>query len=160
MAAGTGFKREEIAFNIGVELPGYFRPQKRWDVVITRNGRLCAAIELKSQVGSFRNNFNNRTEEAIGCATDFWTAFREGAVGMHAPWLGYLFLLEKAEGSTRPIGLKSGLFPPFSVFQPSSIGFSRHAVVYLRKPLHQESLRTIFATAYRAAFSCALLFES
>ena len=50
-------------------LPGYFRPTKLWDMVVMREGRLVAAIELKSQVGpSFGNNFNNRTEEAIGTA--------------------------------------------------------------------------------------------
>ena len=48
-------------------LPGYFRPTKLWDMLVMRNGRLVAAIELKSQVGpAFGNNFNNRTEEAIG----------------------------------------------------------------------------------------------
>jgi hypothetical protein len=48
-------------------LPGYFRPTKLWDLLIINEGRLIAAIELKSQVGpSFGNNFNNRTEEAIG----------------------------------------------------------------------------------------------
>src|SRR5690606_10956038 len=58
-------------------LPGYFRPTKLWDLLILNNGRLVAAIELKSQVGpSFGNNFNNRAEEAIGTAQDFWTAFR------------------------------------------------------------------------------------
>ena len=63
-----------------VTLPGYFRPTKLWDLVVIYEGRLVAAIELKSQVGpSFGNNFNNRTEEAIGTAHDFWTAYREGA---------------------------------------------------------------------------------
>jgi len=55
-------------------LPGYFRPTKLWDLLVIHEGRLIAAIELKSQVGpSFGNNFNNRTEEAIGTAHDFWT---------------------------------------------------------------------------------------
>ena len=50
-------------------LPGYFRPTKLWDLLVLNHGRLLAAIELKSQVGpSFGNNFNNRTEEAIGSA--------------------------------------------------------------------------------------------
>ena len=48
------------------------------------------AVEFKSQVGpSFGNNFNNRTEEAIGNAEDIWTAYREGRFGRHrAPLLG------------------------------------------------------------------------
>jgi len=50
-----------------------------------------AAIEFKSQVGSFGNNYNNRTEEAIGSASDIWGAYREGAFKPSArPWLGYL----------------------------------------------------------------------
>ena len=91
VAKAAGFTDTEIHLNTDLELPGYFRPQKRWDLVIVRNRRLCAAIELKSQVGSFGNNFNNRSEEAIGSSTDFWTAHREGALGLQAPWLGFFF---------------------------------------------------------------------
>jgi len=47
-----------------VELPGYFRPEKRWDLLVVIDEQLLATIEFKSQVGpSFGNNFNNRTEE-------------------------------------------------------------------------------------------------
>ena len=59
-----------------VELPGFFRPTKEWDLLVVREHTLIAAIEAKSQVGpSFGNNFNNRTEEAMGSALDLWTAF-------------------------------------------------------------------------------------
>jgi hypothetical protein len=47
-------------------LPGYFIPSTKWDMLLLRAPRLVAAIELKSQVDSFGNNFNNRTQEAIG----------------------------------------------------------------------------------------------
>ena len=79
-----------------LELPGFFRPTKKWDFLVVVDGTLLAAMEAKSQVGpSFGNNFNNRTEEAIGSAVDVWTAFREGAFGdSPRPWLGYVFLLE------------------------------------------------------------------
>jgi len=44
-------------------LPGYFRPTKLWDLIVTHKGRLIAAFEFKSQIGpSFGNNFNNRAE--------------------------------------------------------------------------------------------------
>lgn len=67
----SGFTESELRFRTGVELPGFFRPLKKWDVVVVRNGRLCAAIEMKSQVGpSFGNNVNNRTEEAVGSSAD------------------------------------------------------------------------------------------
>jgi hypothetical protein len=43
----------------------------------------------------FGNNFNSRSEEAIGSATDIWVAYREGRFGKKpAPFLGYFFLLE------------------------------------------------------------------
>jgi hypothetical protein len=68
------------------ELPGFFRPTKDWDMLVVHEGHLIAAVEFKSQRGpSFGNNFNNRTEEAIGNATDLWTAFREGAYGKGRP---------------------------------------------------------------------------
>ena len=51
---------------------------KDWDfLIISLANQLIAAIEFKSQVGSFGNNFNNRTEEALGSAVDLWTAFKE-----------------------------------------------------------------------------------
>lgn len=73
-------------------LPGYFRPTKLWDMLVINEGRLVAALEFKSHVGpSFGNNFNNRAEEALGTATDLWTAYREGAFGAIAkPFVGWL----------------------------------------------------------------------
>jgi hypothetical protein len=81
-----------------VTLPGYFRPTKLWDLLVINEGRLIAALEFKSQVGpSFGNNFNNRTEEAIGTAHDFWVAYREGAFGKHSrPFVGWLMMVEDA----------------------------------------------------------------
>ena len=61
---------------------------------------LVAVIECKSQVGSFGNNFNNRTEEAIGNAVDLWRAYEAGLVGTVRPWLGFVFVIEHAAGST------------------------------------------------------------
>ncbi|MBI3149529.1 MAG: restriction endonuclease [Betaproteobacteria bacterium] len=84
-------------------LPGHFRPTKEWDVVVVSGSDLVAVVEVKSQVGSFGNNFNNRVEEALGNATDFWTAYRKGAFSpSQRPWLGYLFMLEENAKSLRP----------------------------------------------------------
>lgn len=84
-------------------LPGYFRPTKEWDLVVVSGNDLVATIEIKSQVGSFGNNFNNRVEEALGNASDFWAAYKNGAYKpSQKPWLGYLFMLEEHEKSIRP----------------------------------------------------------
>ncbi len=105
-----------------LELPGYFRPTKEWDILVVTDGHLLAAIEAKSQVGpSFGNNFNNRCEEAIGSAVDLWTAYREGAFrDSPRPWLGYLFLLEDCERSRRPVTVKEPHFPVFDIFREAS----------------------------------------
>ena len=87
----------------GQTLPGYFRPAKTWDLVVIHHGNLVAVVEVKSQVGSFGNNFNNRVEEALGNATDFWAAYKMGTYQpSQRPWLGYLFMLEEDPVSIRP----------------------------------------------------------
>jgi hypothetical protein len=84
-------------------IPGYFRPTKEWDIVVVSNNDLVAAVEVKSQVGSFGNNFNNRVEEALGNATDFWMGYKRGIFAPSIkPWLGYLFMLEEHENSMKP----------------------------------------------------------
>ena len=119
----TGIPEDCIFKKSSVELPGYYRPEKKWDLLVVYNGILGAAIELKSQVGpSFGNNFNNRTEEAIGSATDIWVAYREGRFGSHMfrPWLGYLFLLEDCTDSTTPVAVREPHFEVDAVFKGAS----------------------------------------
>ena len=103
-------------------LPGFFRPTKLWDLLVINHGRLVAALELKSQVGpSFGNNFNNRTEEAIGTAVDLWTAYREGAFGeAPRPFVGWLMLVEDAHESRTPVRDTSPHFPVFPEFRNAS----------------------------------------
>jgi hypothetical protein len=122
-------------------LPGYFRPTKLWDLLITHNGALIAALECKSQVGpSFGNNTNNRAEEAIGTAHDFWTAYREGAFGNHPrPFVGWLILVEDAPASRRPVRDISPHFPVFAKFQGASY-LERYNLLCRR--LIQEQLYT------------------
>src|SRR5690606_4020694 len=51
LVMAAGYESDHVRFKTGVDLPGYYRPMKKWDIVVIRNGRLCAAVELKSQVG-------------------------------------------------------------------------------------------------------------
>jgi Restriction endonuclease XhoI len=128
---------------IPLTLPGYFRPTKIWDMLVLRENRLVAALELKSQVGSFGNNFNNRTEEAIGTAQDLWTAFREGSFGdAPRPFVGWLMLVEDAPRSRRPIRDRSPHFPVRAEFQGASY-IERYNL--LCKKLVQEQLYTTTA---------------
>ncbi|MBI5283036.1 MAG: PaeR7I family type II restriction endonuclease [Candidatus Solibacter usitatus] len=125
-------------------LPGYFRPTKLWDLLVLNEGRLIAAIELKSQVGpSFGNNFNNRTEEAVGTSHDVWTAYREGAFGKHPrPFVAWLMLVEDAPRSRAPVRDRSPHFPVFPEFQGASY-LKRYDLLCQR--LVQEQLYTTAA---------------
>lgn len=122
-------------------LPGYFRPTKLWDVLVIDRGALVAAVELKSHVGpSFGNNFNNRTEEAIGTAHDLWTAIRENALGEQPrPFLGWLILVEDCAKSRAPVRDRSPHFPVFPEFRGASY-LVRYEVLCRR--MIQEGLYT------------------
>jgi hypothetical protein len=111
----SGIAERYIFRKKGIELPGFFRPTKKWDLLVVRDNMILVAIEAKSQVGpSFGNNFNNRTEEAVGSAVDLWTAYREGAyLSSPQPFLGYFFMLEDCTASNRPVRVKE---PHFEVF--------------------------------------------
>ncbi|MEU4573604.1 PaeR7I family type II restriction endonuclease [Nonomuraea sp. NPDC023979] len=83
-------------------LPGYYRARKQWDLVVSYDGILVAAIEFKSQIGSVSKNINNRFEEALGTATDTAAAQeRNEAFGPIAPWMGYVFILQEDEETTK-----------------------------------------------------------
>lgn len=116
------FPESCIAVDKRIELPGWFRAEKKWDLVIVHNNELIAAVEFKSQIGpSFGNNFNNRTEEALGSATDIWAAFREGAFKPSArPFLGYLMLLEDCDRSRAAVKTAAPHFPVFPEFRSAS----------------------------------------
>ena len=122
----AGLSRTDISARTALAIPGYYRPEKKWDLLVVAERQLLVAVEFKSQVGpSFGNNFNNRTEEAIGNAEDIWTAYREGRFGRHpAPFLGYFFLLEDCARIHAPVASSEPYFtvdpapPPPSAPEP------------------------------------------
>lgn len=121
-------------------LPGYFRPTKLWDILVMDGDHLIAALEFKSQVGSFGNNFNNRCEESIGTAHDFATSYREGAFGdCSSPFVGWLILVEDHPDSRSPVEDKAPHFPVMSVFNGAS--YADRYEVFCRR-LIQEKLYT------------------
>lgn len=115
LVKANGLAHAQIHVNKGlVVLPGYFRPTKQWDLLVLNGKRLVAALEFKSQVGSFGNNYNNRTEEAIGTAHCLWTAYRDGALGAQPqPFLGWLMVVEDTDASRAPVRNDQPHFPSF-----------------------------------------------
>lgn len=138
----NGLKSAHICLERRVlTLPGYFRPTKLWDMLVLNHDRLVAAVEFKSQVGpSFGNNFNNRTEEALGTGLDFWTAYRERALGDNPrPFVGWLMLIEDCAKSRSPVTDRS---PHFAVFQEFIHASYAERYNILCKKLVQEQLYT------------------
>jgi hypothetical protein len=102
--------------SLAATLPSFFRATKNWDIIVCKNSHfkrvrgslfgsvpeptLIAAVEFKSQLGSIGNNQNNRIEESIGNATDFWASYEnKNFLHLHPrPWLGYLFIGRYGEG--------------------------------------------------------------
>ena len=118
----AGLKRVDVKTRTSLELPGYYRSEKKWDLIVVSDGQLVTAMEFKSQVGpSLGNNFNNRSEEAIGSATDIWVAYREGRFGKSpTPFIGYFFLLEDGDRVNTPVRNKEPYFKVDPVFDKAS----------------------------------------
>ena len=122
----------DIALTIGVPkksihtsgnyLPGYFRPSKDWDFLITTpSNDLVCAVELKSQVGSFGNNFNNRAEESLGSSYDLATSLAESSFPFSImPWIGYFVLLEHRDESVRTVKVQQRLYDVRPEFNDTS----------------------------------------
>lgn len=134
----AGVDQEYIFYKRSLELPGFFRPTKEWDLLVVRDDQLIVALEAKSQVGpSFGSNFNNRTEEAMGSALDLWTAFREGVFNKTiTPWIGYLFLLEDCPESNRPVRTREPHFAVFPEFRDAS--YAKRYELFCRKLVRER----------------------
>ncbi|WP_084265300.1 PaeR7I family type II restriction endonuclease [Actinomadura macra] len=121
LESGYPTKDIRVAKKHGLELPGYYRPQKQWDLVISHGTTLVAAFELKALGGpSFGNNYNNRVEEALGSAVDLRRAALADLFPGEKPWLGYFFIMEDAPGSRTPVRLKRGASPVEEIWRGRS----------------------------------------
>ena len=103
-------------------IPGYFRRDKSWDLVLMVDTRVVGIIELKSIVGSSPGqNFNNRTDEALGQAMDVWKAVEWGIIATPLrPWLGYFMVLEDNEAFTKPVQPRKPVWKPDPAFDNAS----------------------------------------
>lgn len=134
----AGVPEAHVYWRENRELPGYYRAEKNWDLIVVADGHLLAVIEFKAQVGpSFGNNFNNRVEEALGNAADLWAAYREGAFQPSArPWLGYVFILEDCPRSNAPVRVRQPHFAAFPEFRNAS--YAQRYQVFLTKLVRER----------------------
>ncbi|MDR3676220.1 MAG: PaeR7I family type II restriction endonuclease [Acidobacteriota bacterium] len=153
----AGLKRLDIRTRTALELPGYFRATKKWDLIVVSEGQLLLAMEFKSQAGkSIGNNLNNRSEEAVGSAKDIWIAYREGRFGKApAPFLGYLFLLEDRSNVKTPVANKEPYFPVDPMFRGEAKntrkGTEKHQGVSYSKRYELLCRRLVLERLYNSA---------
>jgi hypothetical protein len=154
----AGLKRLDVHTRTALELPGYFRATKKWDLIVVSEGQLVLAMEFKSQAGaSIGNNVNNRSEEAVGSAKDIWTAYREGRFGEKAPppFLGYLFLLEDRVNVKTPVANKEPHFKVDPIFRgepfTSKRGQAGHRGVTYAQRYELLCRRLVLERIYNAA---------
>ncbi len=121
-------------------LPGYYRSTKAWDGVVTYKGELVAILELKSQVGSFGKNQNNRIEEIIGQGRDINMAARRDLLGRLPPWFGYLMIVEDhATSRARSKGSRPHpQFPLDEAFSDAPSTIERYSIALNRMRLEGE----------------------
>ena len=104
----------------GMNLPGWYRPVKNWDILAIHNDHLVAAIELKTQNSSAGNNYNNRGEEAIGTAADAQQSVKNGLVpGNPAPAFAYAMITSEPSMMQRR-KLQNARFPTDPIFTDTS----------------------------------------
>ncbi|HEV2317306.1 MAG TPA: PaeR7I family type II restriction endonuclease [Thermoplasmata archaeon] len=109
---GAGVPEEWIRVGRRATIPGYYRPEKQWDILVISDGALRLAIELKSQVGSFGNNANNRLEEGIGNAVDAQKTLQLRNLGRGGrTWLGFAVLLEDQAKYRKSVKISEHNFP-------------------------------------------------
>jgi hypothetical protein len=144
----AALNKVDVRTRTSLELPGYYRSEKKWDLIVISDNQLVTAMEFKSQVGpSFGNNFNNRSEEAIGSATDIWVAYREGRFGKTpTPFLGYFFLLEDCDKVKTPVRNKEPYFKVDPEFEKASYS-KRYEVLCRRLVLERVYTAACLVTA-------------
>lgn len=145
---------EDCIFLNNNHIPGYYRATKDWDlIIISPKNNLVAAIELKSQVGSYGNNLNNRAEESLGSSEDFWTAFREGSFSCsQTPWLGYLMVVGKDDGSTHRVAVSEPHFNVRPEFKDATY-LDRYRILCQRLVLeHKYNAVALIATSGRNCY--------
>lgn len=121
-------------------IAGYFRRDKSWDIVVMVDNRVVGIIELKSMAGNRPGqNYNNRTDEALGQAMDVWTAVERGIIDTPLrPWLGYFMLLEDNAAFNRPVAARSPVWDPDSVFDASS--YARRYEIFFERMVRERLL--------------------
>ena len=100
---------------------------------------MVGIIELKSMAGnSPGQNYNNRTDEALGQAVDVWTAVEREIITTQRPWLGYFMLLEDNEAFTTEVKPRAAVWEPDPAFDGAS--YADRYVIFFERMVRERLL--------------------
>ncbi|HZH16462.1 MAG TPA: PaeR7I family type II restriction endonuclease [Archangium sp.] len=137
--ADNGLPEARVHTRQGLELPGYFLPTRPWDLVVMHEGRLVAALAIRSRTArSLENGFVALGEEALSTGKEMDALCRKQAFGPGLrPWFGWLVLLEEGSALTRPAAVAPTLLQVVPEYRHST-----HAQWYelLLRKLEREGL--------------------
>ncbi|MCY4176551.1 MAG: restriction endonuclease [Acidimicrobiaceae bacterium] len=120
-------------------IAGYFRRDKSWDIVVMVADRVVGIVELKSMAGSSPGqNYNNRTDEALGQAVDVWKAVEREIIRPQRPWLGYFMLLEDNAAFTAPVSSRQVVWSPDPAFNEAS--YADRYVIFFERMVRERLL--------------------
>lgn len=101
--------------------------------------RVVGIVELKSMAGdSPGQNYNNRTDEALGQAVDVWKAVEREIIHPLRPWLGYFMLLEDNEAFTTAVFPRRAVWKPDPAFNDAS--YSDRYVIFFERMVRERLL--------------------
>ena len=120
-------------------IAGYFRRDKSWDIVVMVADFVVGIIELKSMAGdSPGQNYNNRTDEALGQAVDVWKAVEREIITPLRPWLGYFMLIEDNAAFTSAVKARTPVWKPDPVFDEAS--YADRYVIFFERMVRERLL--------------------
>lgn len=131
---------EVYSGGLNMNLPGWYRPAKNWDLLAVHNDQLIAAIELKSQNSSPGNNFNNRVEESLGSAEDASKAVKNGLIpGVPAPAFAFAMFITIPD-IMRPRKIPVAKFDTDPIFKDTS--YLERYVIFLKRAIAERLYQT------------------
>jgi hypothetical protein len=117
----AGLQSASISSRPNTVLPGRYRAEKTWDLIVLADGRLVAVIEFMAPGSSFNKRLNCRAEESLTGASDLWAAYEHGAFRLSdRPWLGCFMILENVPELRRKVRVRETHVEVFPEFKEAS----------------------------------------
>ena len=132
----AGLSKASVHWNNKLELPGYYRPEKCWDLIVVVDRRLLAIIEFKARWPFLRQQLQQPDGGSPRNATDLWAAYREAHSSPRNVHARLPLPSKRVAKSTAPVTVKEPHFPVFEEFKGAS--YAKRYEILLTKLLRER----------------------